>query len=65
MSNQEVDLLLEQILEEKVYLASNATVGVIGILSENHWLYSALPVFISGQCRALTTSSWLHGLAMS
>ena len=36
-SNQEVDLLLEQILEEKVHLASNATVGAIGILSDNHW----------------------------
>ena len=50
MSNQEVDLLLEQIQEEKVHLASNATVGAIGILSENHRLYSALPVLISGQC---------------
>jgi len=49
-SNQEVDLLLEQILEEKVHLASNATVGAIGILSDNHRLYSALPVLISGQC---------------
>jgi len=49
-SNQEVDLLLEQIQEEKVHLASNATVGAIGILSENHRLYSALPVLISGQC---------------
>ena len=50
MSNQEVDLLLEQILEEKAHLASNATVGVIRILSENHQLYSALLVLISGQC---------------
>lgn len=49
-SNQEVDLLLMQILEEKVHLASNATVGAIGILSDNHWLYSALPVLIYGQC---------------
>ncbi len=27
-----------------------ATVGVVGILSENHRLYSALPALISGQC---------------
>jgi len=50
-SNQEVDLLLEQILEEKVHLTSNATVGAIGILSDNHQLYSALSVLISGQCQ--------------
>ena len=25
-------------------------VGAIGIISENHWLYSALPVLVSGQC---------------
>jgi len=50
MSNQEVDLLLKQIQEEKVHLASNATVGAIGILSESHQLYSTLPVLISRQC---------------
>ncbi|KDR66758.1 hypothetical protein GALMADRAFT_1359327 [Galerina marginata CBS 339.88] len=49
-SKQEVDLLFEKIVDGHVHLASNATVGALGILSEDHRLYSAFPVLISGQC---------------
>ncbi|KAG6882604.1 hypothetical protein C0993_009871, partial [Termitomyces sp. T159_Od127] len=53
-SEKEVDLLLEALKKGEVHLATEATVGAIGILTENTRLYGARPVLVSGSCKCET-----------
>ncbi|KAL1674095.1 hypothetical protein EV122DRAFT_221397 [Schizophyllum commune] len=47
----DLDTLFDDIDSGKVHLASEATVGAIGLLSADTRLYSARPVLLSGSCK--------------
>ncbi|KAK0223852.1 hypothetical protein IW262DRAFT_1547431 [Armillaria fumosa] len=51
-SENEASLLKEALEEDQVHLATEATVGAIGLLTGESRLYSARPVLLSGTCKA-------------
>ncbi|KAK0435891.1 hypothetical protein EV421DRAFT_1892501 [Armillaria borealis] len=51
-SKEEVLLLMDGLKKEDVHVASEATVGAIGLLTGEPRLYSAHPVLLSGSCKA-------------
>ncbi|KAF7420950.1 hypothetical protein PC9H_011469 [Pleurotus ostreatus] len=53
-TEKEVDLLFEAIKAGDVHLATEATVGAIGVLSGEGRLYGARPVLVSGSCKRET-----------
>lgn len=53
-SEKEVELLLEAIEKGEVHLATEATVGALGVLSGETRVYSARPILISGSCKRET-----------
>ncbi|TFY53533.1 hypothetical protein EVG20_g10072 [Dentipellis fragilis] len=50
-SMDDLQLLFEDLEKGTIHLASEATVGAIGLLSDNTRLYSARPVLLSGSCK--------------
>ncbi|KAG6849113.1 hypothetical protein H0H93_011212 [Arthromyces matolae] len=53
-SERELDMFSDALDDGTIHLASEATVGAIGILSDNPREYSARPILISGTCKKET-----------
>ncbi|KAH9960237.1 hypothetical protein BGW80DRAFT_1136508, partial [Lactifluus volemus] len=53
-SERELDMLCDAIAHDQVHLASEATVAAIGALSPKPREYAALPILLSGTCKAET-----------
>ncbi|KAK0451744.1 hypothetical protein EV421DRAFT_1060672 [Armillaria borealis] len=51
-SENEASLLKEALEENQVHLATQATIGAIGLLTGESRLYSARPILLSGTCKA-------------
>ena len=51
MSEQELDILCDVITNDKVHLASEATIAGLGTLSEIPHEYSVQPIMFSGTCK--------------
>ncbi|KAG6884373.1 hypothetical protein C0992_006446, partial [Termitomyces sp. T32_za158] len=53
-SEKEVELLLDAVTKGEVHLAMEATVGAIGVLSEDTHLYGGRAFLVSGSCKRET-----------
>ncbi|KAG6827992.1 hypothetical protein H0H92_009721 [Tricholoma furcatifolium] len=54
VNEQDMEELFQCVDEGKVHIAAEATVGALGILTNNHRLYPARPIVISGDCKRET-----------
>ncbi|KAE9405328.1 hypothetical protein BT96DRAFT_935041 [Gymnopus androsaceus JB14] len=50
-NENDLNVMVEDVKQDEVHLASKATMGTIGILSGNSWIYGGHPILVSGTCK--------------
>ncbi|KAI0026478.1 hypothetical protein K488DRAFT_66505, partial [Vararia minispora EC-137] len=56
-SEKDLDVLFDDIEREEIHLASEATIGALGVLTGESKLYSARPILASGSCKRETAEA--------